>query len=402
MTRDDLLRLSINTNVAAFLRVIRERESSQDDSAYSVINGGAHFDSFARHPYKGQRTPPGRAAGAYQYIASTWGDVEQQYGMPDFSPRSQDAGAVARLIYRGALEDVLAGRFASAVARCRHEWTSLPGASESSSSWTMDKALAVYRKWGGRTDDEVAALRREGRNQPMPEPAPGMPSNQPTEGHMGGLAAAGLIGQLLQTVVGAFAPVARAKVEEAAGKVTDAAGAKALADGLMGVLTQVTGQTDPVQATAAVMAPTDDGRAKLAAVQEQAVARLGDFAGFLDRIAALEAAAMKQREDSRANARAFATPESWGLRMKQVSFTQWGLGVAALAVAILTAVQMVVTHQGVPDPSLMVLLTAIVMGLVNTFRDQTGFSFGGTSDSNAAAIARDELAARRQQQENQR
>lgn len=215
---------------------------------------------------------------------------------------------------------------------------------------------------------------------------------------MGGLAAAGLIGQLLQTVVSVFQPVARAKVEAAAGKVTDAAGAKALADGLMGVLTQVTGQTDPVQATAAVLAPTDDGRAKLAAVQEQAVARLGDFAGFLDRIAALEAQAVKQREDSRANARAFATPESWGLRMKQVSFTQWGLGVAALAVAILTAVQMIVTKQGVPDPSLMVLLTAIVMGLVNTFRDQTGFSFGGTSDSNAAAIARDELAARRNQE----
>ena len=397
MTRDDLLRLSINTNVAAFLRVIRERESSQDDSAYSVINGGAHFDSFARHPYKGQRTPPGRAAGAYQYIASTWGDVEQQYGMPDFGPASQDAGAVARLIYRGALEDVLAGRFASAVARCRHEWTSLPGASESSTSWTMDRALAVYRKWGGRTDDEVSALRREGRNQPMPAPAPGVPSNQPG-GAMGGLAAAGLIGQLLQTVVGAFAPVARAKVEEAAGKVTDAAGAKALADGLMGVLTQVTGQADPVQATAAVLAPTDDGRAKLAAVEQQAVMRLDEFAGFLDRIAALEAQAVKQREDSRANARAFATPESWGLRMKQVSFTQWGLGVAALAVAILTAVQMIVTKQGVPDPSLMVLLTAIVMGLVNTFRDQTGFSFGGTSDSNAAAIARDELAARRNQE----
>jgi muramidase (phage lysozyme) len=397
VTLSDLKRLLANTNVAAFLRVIRERESSQDDSAYTVLNGGAHFESFAEHPFKGQRTPPGKAAGAYQYIASTWGDVEAQYGMPDFSPASQDAGAVARLIYRGALEDVLAGRFAAAVARCRHEWTSLPGASESSTSWTMDKALAVYRKWGGRTDDEVAALRREGRNQPMPAPAPGVPSNQPG-GSMGGLAAAGLIGQLLQTVIGAFAPVARAKVEEAAGKVTDAAGAKALADGLMGVLTQVTGQTDPVQATAAVLAPTDDGRAKLAAVEAQAVARLGEFAGFLDRIADLEAQANKQREDSRANARAFATPESWSLRMKQVSFTQWGLGVAALAVAILTAVQMIVTKQGVPDPSLMVLLTAIVMGLVNTFRDQTGFSFGGTSDSNAAAIARDELAARRNQE----
>ena len=398
MTLSDLKRLLANTNVTAFLRTIRERESSQDDSAYTVLNGGSHFESFAEHPYKGQRTPPGKAAGAYQYIASTWGDVEAQYGMPDFSPASQDAGAVARLIYRGALEDVLAGRFAAAVARCRHEWTSLPGASESSAGWTMDKALAVYRKWGGRTDDEMAGLRREGRNQPMPGPAPGVPSNQPTEGRMGGLAAAGLIGQLLQTVIGAFAPVARAKVEEAAGKVTDAAGAKALADGLMGVLTQVTGQADPVQATAAVLAPTDDGRAKLAAVEQQAVMRLDEFAGFLDRIASLEADAAKRSEESRANARAFATPESWGLRMKQVSFTQWGLGVAALAVAILTAVQMIVTKQGVPDPSLMVLLTAIVMGLVNTFRDQTGFSFGGTSDSNAAAIARDELAARRSQE----
>ena len=116
----------------------------------------------------------------------------------------------------------------------------------------------------------------------------------------------------------------------------------------------------------------------------------------IDRIAALEAQAAARTETSRANARAFATPESWSLRMRQVSFTQWGLGIAALAVAILTAVQMIVTRSGVPDPSLMVLLTAIVMGLVNTFRDQTGFSFGGTADSNATAIARDELAARRQ------
>lgn len=243
----------------------------------------------------------------------------------------------------------------------------------------------------------VLGVVREGRDQPMPAPPKGMPSNQPG-GTMGGLAAAGLIGQLLQTVVSVFQPVARAKVEAAAGKVTDAAGAKVLADGLMGVLQQVTGLADPVQATAAVTAPTDEGRAKLAAVEQQAVMRLDEFAGFLDRIASLEADAAKRSEESRANARAFATPESWGLRMKQVSFTQWGLGVAALAVAILTAVQMVVTRQGVPDPSLMVLLTAIVMGLVNTFRDQTGFSFGGTSDSNAAAIARDELAARRHQE----
>lgn len=394
MTLSDLRRYLDLSNVAAFLRVIRERESSQDDSAYTVLNGGAHFFDFAAHPYKGQRTPPGKAAGAYQFIASTWGDVEQQYGMPDFSPASQDAGAVARLIYRGALDDVMAGRFEAAVAKCRHEWTSLPGAAESSGTWTMAKALAVYRQRGGRTEDELAALRpglAPFTTNPVPQPT------QAKEPRMGGLAAAGLIGQLLQTVVGAFAPAARAKVEQAAGKVTDEAGAKVLADGLMGVVQQITGLTDPVQATAAVTAPTPEAKAKLAQVEQVSMLKIDELAGFLDRIAALEAQAAAATEASRAAARGFATPESWVLRMKQVSFTQWGLGIASIVVGLLTAWQMFLSTTFTPDPALMVLLTAIVMGLVNTFRDQTGFSFGGTVDSNATAIARDELAARRQQ-----
>lgn len=214
---------------------------------------------------------------------------------------------------------------------------------------------------------------------------------------MGGLAAAGLIGQLLQTVVGAFAPAARAKVEQAAGKVTDEAGAKVLADGLMGVVQQITGLTDPVQATAAVTAPTPEAKAKLAQVEQVSMLKIDELAGFLDRIAALEAQAAAATEASRAAARGFATPESWVLRMKQVSFTQWGLGIASIVVGLLTAWQMFLSTTFTPDPALMVLLTAIVMGLVNTFRDQTGFSFGGTVDSNATAIARDELAARRQQ-----
>ena len=190
MNLSDLRRLLANTNVTAFLRVIRERESSQDESAYTVLNGGARFFSFAAHPYKGQRTPPGKAAGAYQFIASTWGDVEQQYGMPDFSPASQDAGAVARLVYRGALEDVMAGRFEQAVTKCRLEWTSLPGAAESSGSWTMDKALAVFRKWGGRTAAELAALRPGGAPTTTPQPPAkaGQPNQREGVRTMGALA----------------------------------------------------------------------------------------------------------------------------------------------------------------------------------------------------------------------
>lgn len=393
-------------NESAWLAVISACEGTPGDEGYRALFGwrpgnGKTFDSFAAHPrqyfaYTQQdgTTVQTSAAGKYQATYTTWIDFIRERGPHDFSPASQDEFALWLTEVCGATDDVNAGRLRAAIDKCGGRWASLPSARVPQPRRSYAFCEAAFLAAGGSLD-----VAREGRNQPMPEPAPGMPSNQPTEGHMGGLAAAGLIGQLLQTVVSVFQPVARAKVEQAAGKVTDAAGAKALADGLMGVLTQVTGLSDPVQATAAVTAPTDDGRAKLAAVEQQAVMRLDEFAGFLDRIAALEAQATKEREDSRANARAFATPESWGLRMKQVSFTQWGLGVAALAVAILTAVQMVVTHQGVPDPSLMVLLTAIVMGLVNTFRDQTGFSFGGTSDSNAAAIARDELAARRHQED---
>ncbi len=150
LSLSDLRALLSVANVAAFLRVIRERESSQDESAYTILNGGSHFvTGWGGHPFAGQRTPPAKAAGAYQFIASTWAEVSALYGITDFSPRNQDLGAIGRIIYRQALDDVIAGRFESAVIKCRKEWTSLPGAAESSSGWTMDKARAVYLKYGG-------------------------------------------------------------------------------------------------------------------------------------------------------------------------------------------------------------------------------------------------------------
>ena len=79
VTLSDLKRLLANTNVAAFHGQSASAESSQDDSAYTVLNGGIAFHvvrrasitrASARHPAK--RPAP------YQFIASTWGDVEQQ------------------------------------------------------------------------------------------------------------------------------------------------------------------------------------------------------------------------------------------------------------------------------------------------------------------------------------
>jgi len=148
MTLEVLENALADGNVQAFLRVIRQRESSQDDSAYSIINGGAHFTDFSKHPYEGQRAPPGRASGAYQYIPSTWAAVAKKCGFSDFSPANQDLGAVELIRGRGALDDVLQGRIEQAVIKCRQEWTSLPGASENT-GYTMAQALEVFRKYGG-------------------------------------------------------------------------------------------------------------------------------------------------------------------------------------------------------------------------------------------------------------
>lgn len=149
-TIPDLERFYENGNVRAFYMVMRYRESSLDDSAYRMVNGGPPITDFSKHPYEGLSTyAGGRAAGAPQFIPSTWGDLVREYGFPSFEPHYQDLGYVGRLIYRGALDLVMAGRFDEAVAACRKEWTSLPGASESRASWTLDKARDLYLRCGG-------------------------------------------------------------------------------------------------------------------------------------------------------------------------------------------------------------------------------------------------------------
>jgi len=338
MTLSDLRRYLDLSNVAAFLRVIRERESSQDDSAYTVLNGGSHFFDFAAHPYKGQRTPPGKAAGAYQFIASTWGDVEQQYGMPDFSPGSQDAGAVARLVYRGALDDVMAGRFEQAVAKCRLEWTSLPGAAESSGSWTMAKALAVFKQYGGRTAAELATLRPGGVPTATPQPpaAAGPPIQQETP-RMGTIALP-LLAQLIPQVLGLFTARAQATIAEKTG-----ADPKLAADLMQAVITQVGNAVgvpvvDGASATSAVGAlnalPPEVKAAQVKTLEAQALATVDALLKAGDKMAAWDAAKWEAELRGRKGSSEIAIAERqaglWDM-------TPWLVGVAGATSSICSA-----------------------------------------------------------------
>lgn len=151
VNRDDLLHAYQDHNVLAFLRVIREGESSQDDSAYTVMYGGSHFEGFADHP-RIKNTARGitsTAAGAYQFLRATWDEIAQQYGLGDFSPVNQDLGAIGLIARRKALDLVIAGRLHEAIARCAKEWASLPGSTYGQPTQKLQNAVAVFLRYGG-------------------------------------------------------------------------------------------------------------------------------------------------------------------------------------------------------------------------------------------------------------
>ena len=143
----------MNPNVSAFLRVIREGETSQDDIAYRTVVGGGTFDSFEDHPRRLVYLPglglSSTAAGAYQFLSRTWDGVAKKLGLPDFSPQSQDTAAVELIRGRNALEDVINGRFEAALAKCNKEWASLPGSPYGQHTISLARCKSVYESFGG-------------------------------------------------------------------------------------------------------------------------------------------------------------------------------------------------------------------------------------------------------------
>lgn len=141
-----------NANVRAFLAVIRSGEGTAGPDGYRTLFGGATFDSLDDHPRlkirKGSYTST--AAGAYQALESTWDETARIMGLPDFSEQSQDLFAVGRITARGALPDVIAGRFTQAISKTNKEWASLPGSPYGQPTKTMAQAKAIYTANGGK------------------------------------------------------------------------------------------------------------------------------------------------------------------------------------------------------------------------------------------------------------
>lgn len=165
----------ILSNERAFLALIEYAEGTGRNpytgatvDAYRTCYGYKHvIQSFADHPavtkeWWGEILPPkmcrnvglsagckSTAAGRYQLIRPTWLDIKARLKLKDFSPDNQDRAALYLIERRGALQDIHAGRLPEAIAKCRAEWASLPGAGYGQPERRIGSLVAAFKAAGG-------------------------------------------------------------------------------------------------------------------------------------------------------------------------------------------------------------------------------------------------------------
>lgn len=161
--KDDDLRVLVNNpNIRAFLDTIAYAEGTSNKNGYRTMFTGKTFNSFARHPnisicdflYTGQKICS-TAAGRYQFLSSTWYATAKALSLKDFSPHSQDIGAVLLIKNRQALTNILNGEFNTAIHKLAPEWASLPtkrGTSyyKGQRARPLSKLQEIYKQAGGK------------------------------------------------------------------------------------------------------------------------------------------------------------------------------------------------------------------------------------------------------------
>ena len=148
-TSQQLMQLMNNPNARKMLDLIAATEGVK--YGYNTLFGNQKIDDLSWHPNikKPFKQTDGQvkyttAAGRYQFLKDTWDGVAKQYGLKDFSPQSQDLGALALLAQNGALPYVLKGDFNTAIKKSGSTWASLPTSpyAQNKRSWDfIDKQL---------------------------------------------------------------------------------------------------------------------------------------------------------------------------------------------------------------------------------------------------------------------
>jgi muramidase (phage lysozyme) len=121
-----------SSNLMAFLRMIRYAEGTSNLEGYQIMFTSRRFNNFIDHPrrmncnvFRGRQLCS-TAAGAYQFLDTTWDMIARSIGATDFGPGWQDRAATELIRRSGALADIEAGNIERAIAKTAGIWASFP------------------------------------------------------------------------------------------------------------------------------------------------------------------------------------------------------------------------------------------------------------------------------------
>ena len=119
--------------VRAFLETIAWAEGTFHPEGWRTQYTDTRFRSLSDHPrqihcgkIQGRRVCSD-AAGAFQFLSTTWDRVAKQEGLEDFSPEAQTKAALVLLKQEGAFKAIKAGNLEEAVRLASSQWAGLPG-----------------------------------------------------------------------------------------------------------------------------------------------------------------------------------------------------------------------------------------------------------------------------------
>ncbi len=123
---------------------------------YSVVRGtdmatglpSQPVTDLSRHPdllIQWAKDNKSTAAGRYQFLKSTWDELQAALHLPDFGPASQDLACIELMRQHKMLEPLLNGNVENALSRGNTMWASLPGANyRGQHAHSIAATIAIY------------------------------------------------------------------------------------------------------------------------------------------------------------------------------------------------------------------------------------------------------------------
>jgi len=142
------------TGWSRLAKVIKTGEGTVGDAGYTTMFTGARFSDTSRHPRQINRS--GRlasdAAGAYQFLSTTWDGAKNALGLTDFSPESQEKAGRYLAQKRGINPDAVyttKAELGRALDKIAPEWASMPTLRTGTSYYgqggiSLDEAWRIY------------------------------------------------------------------------------------------------------------------------------------------------------------------------------------------------------------------------------------------------------------------